>query len=69
MIELLIAACLSFGAPECRNFSLLYDPAELSLVACATRGQAEIARWHESHPRWTVSRWTCAWRTPGSVDI
>ncbi|HYH46678.1 MAG TPA: hypothetical protein VEG34_13415 [Thermoanaerobaculia bacterium] len=69
MIELLIAACLSLGPPECRDFPLHFDPAEFSLTACAVRGQHEIVRWCESHPKWTVTRWTCAYRAPGSVDI
>jgi hypothetical protein len=69
MIELVIAACVSLGTPECRDFSLLFDPAEFSLMACAVHGQQEIVRWRESHPTWTVSRWTCGYRAPGSVDI
>ena len=69
MIELLIAACLSLGTTECRDFPLLFDPAELSLMACAVRGQHEIVRWSASHPNWRVTRWTCAYRPPGSVDI
>lgn len=69
MIELLIAACLSTATQECRNFSLLYDPADLSVVACAIHGQREIAEWSETHPNWRVARWTCGFRAPGSADI
>ena len=43
MIELLIAACLMTG--ECRDFSLLYDSREVSMMTCTTSGQAEVARW------------------------
>lgn len=57
MIVLLIAACLTEG--ECRDFSLLYDPADVSLMTCVTAGQAEVARWGESNPQWTVARWRC----------
>jgi hypothetical protein len=69
MIELLIAACLSTGTQECRDFSLLYDPQDVSLIACAVRGQTEIAQWAETHPNWIVARWTCGYRAPGSADI
>ena len=69
MIELLIAACISSGTPECRDFSLLFDAHDVSLMACAVHGQHEIARWSESHPKWIVARWTCGYRAPGSLDI
>jgi hypothetical protein len=69
MIELLIAACLSSAATECRDFSLLYDPYEMSLIACTLHGQQHIAQWHQTHPGWTVSRWTCGYRSPGAADI
>ena len=69
MIELLIAACLSSPSPECRDFSLLYDPADLTLMACAVHGQQQIASWQQSHPGWTVARWSCGYRVPGSAEI
>ena len=69
MIELVIAACISSATPECRDFSLLFDADEVSVMSCALHGQREIARWSESHPTWTVARWTCGYRAPGSLDI
>ena len=54
MIELLIAACLSSASTECRDFSLLYDPYEMSLISCTLHGQQHIAQWRETHPEWTV---------------
>jgi hypothetical protein len=57
MIELLIAACLASG--ECRDFPLLYDPYEVSMLTCVTSGQAEVARWQTSHPEWRIVRWRC----------
>ena len=69
MIELVIAACLSSASAECRDFSMLYDPYDLSLMACALHGQQQIAQWHETHPEWTVARWSCGYRAPGSSDI
>jgi hypothetical protein len=37
VIELVIAACLATG--ECRDFSLLYDPYQVSLMTCIVAGQ------------------------------
>lgn len=64
MIELLIKACvlpahLSSPEPECRDFSLLFDPHEVSLVTCMTQAQPIIARWNASNPQWEVKRWQC----------
>jgi hypothetical protein len=68
MLALVIAACLP-TAGSCRDFQLLYDPQEVSLMACATVGQAEIARWKETHVAWTVRRWSCGYLQPGTADL
>jgi hypothetical protein len=68
MLELLIAACLSIAGP-CRDFQLLYDPSQVPLTMCVSSGQVEIARWKETHPDWTVVRWRCGYRRPGTVDL
>lgn len=57
LIALVIAACLDAG--KCRDFSLLYDPYEVSLMTCMIAGQAEVARWQEAHPDWRITRWSC----------
>jgi hypothetical protein len=57
MIELLILACL--GSGECRDFPLLYDAREVTLITCSLAGQAEVARWQSVHPEWQVRRWRC----------
>jgi hypothetical protein len=57
MIELLIAACLLSG--ECRDFSLLYDSREVSMMTCVISGQTEVARWKSGHPDWRIVRWRC----------
>lgn len=58
MIEMLISACHATG-PDCREFSLLFDGAEISLLTCVMRGQAVIAGWQQHHPDWRVNRWSC----------
>jgi len=67
MLELIIAACLATG--HCRDFQLLYDARETSVMTCVTMGQAEIARWKESHPAWIVRRWSCGYRPPGTAEL
>jgi hypothetical protein len=57
MIELLIAACLVSG--DCRDFALLYDAREVSVMTCTVSGQAEVARWQATNLRWRVVRWNC----------
>jgi hypothetical protein len=57
MIELIIVACLTSG--ECRDFPLLYDAREVSLITCSLAGQAEVAKWQSRHPDWRVARWGC----------
>lgn len=69
MIELLVTACLFSATPECRDFPLLYDPVDFSLMACVVHGQREIAAWSEAYPGWRVSRWRCGFRAPGAADI
>lgn len=64
MIELLIKACvlsahLSSPEPDCRDFSLLFDPREISLMTCITQAQPIIARWKASNQKWEVKRWQC----------
>lgn len=63
MIELLIAACLTTG--ECRDFPLLYDAREVSVMTCMVSGQTEVVRWQASNPAWQVTRWRCAFARLG----
>lgn len=62
MIELLISACLA-AAPDdggkCRDFSLLFDSREFSVMTCLTQSQPMIAAWSVAHPGWQVTRWRC----------
>lgn len=68
MLELVIAACFA-GAVECRDFSQLYDPREVSLMMCVAGGQVEVARWASEHPGWQVRRWRCGYVAEGRAAI
>ncbi|RCW78675.1 hypothetical protein [Paracoccus lutimaris] len=57
-IQLVILACLADGA-TCRDFPLLYDAREVSLLTCMTAAQPEIARWQSGHPQWQPRKWRC----------
>jgi hypothetical protein len=53
MIELLIKACvlsmhISSPEPECRDFSLLFDPHDVSLMTCMMQAQPIIAQWKQA---------------------
>lgn len=67
MIELVIAACLTTG--ECRDFRLLYDPWDVSLMTCMIAGQPEVARWNEANPDWQVRRWSCGLQDTRRVSL
>ena len=64
MIELLISACALTSdpaghIPPCRDFSLLFDAREVSVMTCMLHGQTQIALWKERHEGWAVERWPC----------
>lgn len=67
MIALVIAACL--GAGECREFTRLYDPVEVSYLTCVVAGQPEVARWQADHPDWQVRRWRCAFAATRAAEL
>ena len=67
MIALVIAACL--GAGECREFTQLYDPYDVSLMTCMIAGQPEVARWQVAHPDWSVTRWSCGFGDTRSAKL
>jgi hypothetical protein len=64
VIELLISACalsthMSQPPNQCRDFSLLFDAREVSVMTCMIHGQVQVAQWVEAHPKWNVQRWRC----------
>lgn len=61
MIELVFVACLLAAPDRCEEKALQFN--DLTHTACVTGAQPQLARWSESHPKWTIARWTC--RTPG----
>ena len=74
MIELLIKACvlsmhISSPEPECRDFSLLFDQHDVSLMTCMMQAQPIIAQWKESHHKWDVRRWQCGMRSMNVSSI
>nr|WP_111298311.1 hypothetical protein [Paracoccus saliphilus] len=64
MIEMLISACalsaqLASPPQQCRDFSLLFDAREVSMITCMIHGQTQVARWKDAHPQWNIRRWQC----------
>ncbi|MBD9527385.1 MULTISPECIES: hypothetical protein [Paracoccus] len=68
MIALVIAACLN-TTQECRNFQLLYDPYEVSMMTCMVAGQPQVARWQVQNPKWQISRWHCEMQDTRSSSL
>lgn len=68
MIELLFVTCLSAAPSSCQDRSLLFTD-DVGLMDCMIRGQAEIARWVETHPREEVREWKCRVPREGGVAI
>ena len=57
MIELAFIACLSTSPATCRTEALLF--ADLPLMTCLVRGQAQLAAWASHHPEREVKRCVC----------
>ncbi|MFV0384454.1 hypothetical protein [Paracoccus sp. (in: a-proteobacteria)] len=68
MIELIFVTCLSAAPASCQDRSLLFAD-EMGLMTCMVRGQAEIARWLDRHPRERVRAWTCRVPRQDGVSI
>jgi hypothetical protein len=58
MIELLFVTCLATAPDNCRDRSLMYTE-DTGLMACMLHGQAQIAKWAETHPGEQVQGWKC----------
>ena len=67
MIELLFVACLATSPEDCREHSLLYT--DVTPMACMMGAQPELAKWAETHPRWTVGRWKCKYVNTAQKDV
>ena len=57
MMELVFVACLAGSNPDCEEKSLLYT--DMSRISCLRQAPLELAEWTETHPAWTVHRWSC----------
>lgn len=66
MIELAFVICLAADRGHCEDRSLLY--ADIGLMACMMQGQAHLAAWIESRPRWVLDRWSCRAHRPGRAE-
>lgn len=66
MIELMFVVCLSTAPTECENRSLLFT--DISPMACMMGAQPELAKWAESHPRYSVGRWSCRYVNTAQKD-
>ena len=55
---MVIVACLSTEPGQCRDFEVQLDDTA-TMQTCALFGQAEVAEWKRSHPKYDVSKYRC----------
>lgn len=67
LTELVFLACLGAGSDTCEERSLLFT--DISPMTCVMGAQPELAKWVETHPNWTVSRWHCRYVDTSTHDI
>ena len=65
MIEIAAIVCLAGSPDKCRDVVLTFEAANITPFSCMMFGQAELAKWTETHVNWRVSRFTC--RPAGQV--
>lgn len=59
MIVLALSVCLSSTPATCKDVHLTFLADSATPVQCMLYGQPEIAKWHLTHPGWTVKKWRC----------
>lgn len=59
MIELVLSACSILHGAQCKTERLTYMAQSVTPHQCMLYGQAEIAKWTETHPNWRVHKWSC----------
>lgn len=57
MIELAFIACLGTAPASCQEQSLLYT--DITPMTCMMSAQPALAQWVETHPKYTVAKWSC----------
>ena len=67
MIELIFTACLRANIQHCEEKSLLYG--DISTMNCLMGAQPELAKWIETHPHWTISKWKCQYLNVAEKEI
>jgi hypothetical protein len=67
MIELVFIVCMSITPDICEERTLAYHP-EVGLQACMTQAQPQLAKWQETHPGLTITRWTCVWSDAREIE-
>lgn len=59
MIELVFVVCMVASPADCHQERPAFQPAYVSSVSCMMDGQVRAAEWQDTHPGWSVRRWTC----------
>lgn len=65
MVEIVLSICLIATPANCKDVALTYMAGSITPQQCMFRGQAEIAKYLQGHPKWRVKKWTCG--RPGQL--
>lgn len=57
MIELVFVVCFSAAPANCERHAMQFT--DLTVMACMSVAQPQLARWVADHPDWEIQRWTC----------
>jgi len=57
MIELVFVVCLSAAPAACERRAMQFT--DLTMMACISGAQPQLARWVSDHPGWRIQRWAC----------
>lgn len=57
LIELLFVACMAATPTNCEERNLIYQG--IAPMTCLIAAQAELAKWSDRNPGYTIASWTC----------
>jgi hypothetical protein len=57
LFTILLVACLGGLDHQCREFALTTD--QITERGCIVVSMPALAIWQQTHPRWTLRRFTC----------
>ncbi|EYD74840.1 hypothetical protein Rumeso_03607 [Rubellimicrobium mesophilum DSM 19309] len=57
MIELVFVVCLTAAPNTCEHHAMQFM--DLTVMACMSGAQPQLAQWVGDHPSWRIQSWSC----------